>query len=74
MGMAQIIEILPHEWQGLMYPIQINSLRPSDICISKLIIVRSDNDLSPGQYQAIIWTSNGILLIRLLATNSVKPQ
>ena len=26
------------------------------ICFSKLTIVGSDNDLSPGQLQAIIWT------------------
>ena len=39
------------------------------ICISKLTIIASDNGLSPGRRQAIIWTNAGILLIRLLGTN-----
>ena len=49
----------------------INSLRPSDayICVSKLTIIGSDNGLSPGRRQAIIWTNAGILLIRTLGTN-----
>ena len=33
------------------------------ICISKLTIIGSDNGLSPGQRQAIVWTNAGILLI-----------
>ena len=33
------------------------------ICVSKLTIIGSDNGLSPGRRQAIIWTSDGILLI-----------
>ena len=33
------------------------------IGISKLIIIGSDNGLSPGQHQAIILTNAGILLI-----------
>ena len=36
------------------------------ICVSKLAIIDSDNGLSPGQHQAIIWTNAGILLIRNL--------
>ena len=39
------------------------------ICICKLIIIGSDNRLSPGQRQAIIWTNAGILLIGPLGTN-----
>ena len=44
-----------------------NSLRPS-ICVSKLTIIGSDNGLSPGRRQAIIWTNDGILLIGALGT------
>ena len=33
------------------------------ICLSKLTTIGSDNGLSPGQRQAIIWTNEGILLI-----------
>ena len=39
------------------------------ICISKLTITDSDNGLSPGRRQAIIWTNAGILLIRTWGTN-----
>ena len=36
---------------------------------SKLTIIGSDNGLSPGRNQAIIWTNAGTLLIRPLGTN-----
>ena len=39
------------------------------ICIGKLTIIGSDNGLSPGRRQAIIWTNAGILLIGHLGTN-----
>ena len=39
------------------------------ICIGKLTIIGSDNGLSPGRRQAIIWTNAGILLIGPLGTN-----
>ena len=39
------------------------------IYVIKLTIVGSDNGLSPGRRQAIIWTSAGILLIGTLGTN-----
>ena len=39
------------------------------ICVSKLTIIGSDNGLSPGGRQAIIWTNSGILLIGPLGTN-----
>ena len=38
--------------------------RETHICVSKLTIIGSDNGLSPGRRQAIIWTNAGILLIR----------
>ena len=37
--------------------------------VSKLSTIDSDNGLSPGRRQAIIWTNAGILLIRTLGTN-----
>ena len=39
------------------------------ICVAKLTIIDSDNGLSPGRRQAIIWTNAGILLIGPLGTN-----
>ena len=38
-------ENLAH-WGGVMH-----------ICVSKLTIIGSDNGLSPGRHQAIIWTN-----------------
>ena len=43
--------------------------RMRHICFSKLTIIGSDNSLSPGRHQAIIWTNAGILLIGSLGTN-----
>ena len=37
--------------------------RVTHICISKLTTIGSDNGLSPGRRQAIIWTNAGMLLI-----------
>ena len=38
-------------------------------CVSKLTSIGSDNGLSPGRRQAIIWTNAGILLIGPFGTN-----
>ena len=43
--------------------------RVTHICVVKLTIIGSDNGLSPGRRQAIIWTNARILLIRPLGTN-----
>ena len=41
-------------------------------CISKLTTIDSDNGWLPGQCQAIIWISTGILLIGTLGTNFIE--
>ena len=43
--------------------------RVTHICGGKLTTIGSDNGLSPGRRQAIIWTNDGILLFRTLGTN-----
>ena len=43
--------------------------RVTHICVSKLTIIGSDNGLSPGRRQAVIWINAAILLIRHLGTN-----
>ena len=43
--------------------------RVTHICVGNLTTIGSDNGLSPGQRQAIIWTNAGILLIGPLWTN-----
>ena len=50
----------------------LNSLRSDNtyiICASELTIIVSDNGLSPGRRQAIIWTNAGILLMGPWGTN-----
>ena len=42
--------------------------RVTHICVGKQTIIGSDNGLSPGRRQAIIWTNDGILLIGPLGT------
>ena len=39
------------------------------ISVSKLTVIGSDNGLSPGRREAIIWTNDWILLIGPLGTN-----
>ena len=46
--------------------------RVTYIYVSKLTIIGSENGLSPGRRQAIIWTNAGILLIGPLGTNFIE--
>ena len=43
--------------------------RVTHICVGSLTTIVSDNGLSPGRRQAIIWTNPGILLIGPWGTN-----
>ena len=43
--------------------------RVTHICVSNITIISSDNGLSPGRRQALIWTNAEILLIGPLETN-----
>ena len=57
-----------------MQPVNIASIltlwgRVTHICVGNLSIFGSDNGLSPGRRQAIIWTNTIILSIGTLATN-----
>ena len=66
-----------HMGVGVMYLTRPNCLfkelthggRVTHISVSKLTIIGSDNSLTPGRRQAIIWTNTGILLIGPLGTN-----
>ena len=44
-------------------------VRVTHKCVGNLTIIGSDNGLSPGRRQAIIWSNAGILLIGALGTN-----
>ena len=46
--------------------------RVTHICVGKLTNIGSDNGLSPGRRQSIIWTNAGIPLIGPLGTNSLS--
>ena len=46
--------------------------RVTHICVVKITIIGSDNGLSPGRRQAIIWVNDGILLIGPLGTNFIE--
>ena len=43
--------------------------RVTHTCVDNLTIIGSDNGLSPGWRQAIVWTNAGILLIGTYRTN-----
>ena len=43
--------------------------RVTHICVSELTIIGSDNGLSPGRRQVIIWNNAGLLFIRPSGTN-----
>ena len=43
--------------------------RATHICVNKLTTMASNNGLSPGRHQAIIWNNAGILSFGLLGTN-----
>ena len=44
-------------------------IQVTHICINNLTIDGSDNGLSPGWHQTIVWTYAGILLIEPCGTN-----
>ena len=70
-----IQQLIPHKGpKAFRFEVRLNELlthwgRVTHICVSKLIIIGSDNGLSPGRRQAIIWTNDGILLIRTFRTH-----
>ena len=63
--------MLSATWQQICLDLNVLTHwgRVTHICVSKLTTIGSDNGLSPGRRQAIIWTNDGILLIRTLGTN-----
>ena len=60
-------------WQSIHLLIGLPALTHwgwvTHICVNKPTTIGSDNGLSPGRRQAIIWTNAGILLIGPLGTN-----
>ena len=57
-------------WQPLLSGGALTHIgRVTHIYVSKLTIIGLDNGLAPGRRQAIIWTNDGILLIRTFRTH-----
>ena len=55
---------------GTLLPLSLTHWgQVTHICLGKLVILGSDNGLSPERCQTIIWTNAGILLIGPLGTN-----
>ena len=53
------IRIIWNNVRGTLHP-----LKPIEAdCVGNVTVIGSDNGLSPGRRQAIIWTNAGILLI-----------
>ena len=63
------IFLFKFHWNGILMPQLTHWGQVTHICVGNLTIIGSDNGLSPGRRQAIIWTSAGILLIGPLGTN-----
>ena len=63
------------KWQPFCLSLNVLSMllthygQVTHICVGELTIIVSDNGLSPGRRQAIIWTNAGILLIGPYGTN-----
>ena len=58
-------------YEGLSQAMIINvSDRVAHICVSKLTIIGSDNGLSPGRRQVIIWANAEVLLVGTPGTKS----
>ena len=72
LGIGWIFHFLRHKQfdRQLIDNILTHWGRATHICVSEMIIIGSDNGLSPGQRQAIISTNVGILLIGPLGMNS----
>ena len=76
--MASNVENVSIWWRHHVYIKAFYSLvlthwgQVTHICINELTVIGSDNGLSPGRRQAIIWTNAWILLIWPLGTNFSK--
>ena len=69
-GFAVLFSVICWHWgNGMFAPVLVNSLRLNDAYIRRQTNHPSDNGLSPGRRQAIIWTNAGILLIGPLGSN-----
>ena len=74
-----VYSLYPLKNHGFIYPkatavILTHWGRVTHLCVGDLTIIGSDNGLSPGRRQAIIWNNAGSLLIGPLGTNFHEIQ
>ena len=68
--LCKIVVFIATQWHTYQdHHVLIHWGRVTHICVCNLTIISSDNGLSPGRRQAIVWTNAGILVIRPLETN-----
>ena len=77
-----LINLQISQWSTFDRRVKHSSIEPKDtlthwgrvthICVGKLTIIGSDNDLSPERREAIIWTNAGVLLTGPLETNFIE--
>ena len=65
------LKMLSTKWRPFCFGLSVLTHwgQVTHICVGNLTITGSDNGLSPGRRQAIIWTSAGILSIGPKGTN-----
>ena len=63
-----IQEGIRHTYLHLLLHVLTQWGRVTHNCVGKLTLIGSDNGLSPGRRQAIIWTNAEILTIPILGT------
>ena len=70
---AHWLQCLTIDFKSYVISVQLTQWgRVTHICVVKLTIIGSDNGLSPGRRQAMIWTNARILLIGPLGTNFIE--
>ena len=67
-GVFAVISFDNFRWMCVTQMVLTHWGRVTHICVGKPTIIDSNNGLSPGRRQAIIWTNAEILLIRPLGT------
>ena len=67
---SNVVKISYYDSPDLSFDMQLTHwAQTTHICVSKLTSIGSNNGLSPGWPQAIVWTYTGTLLIGILGTN-----
>ena len=69
-SLASVLNFGLEQLEALTHWGRVTHIEP--LCVSKLAIIGSENGVSPGRRQAIIWTNAGVLLIGPLGINMIN--